>query len=101
VKLGVKVLHLPSLMNYGFGDSRYCGSYTLRKGINAVVLFSTFFFRFFFWGGGLVQEMSTDIYRVSASLIKIGSMTATLYLWASMNSARNSHIYPPGLVEFS
>jgi len=45
--------------------------------------------------------MSTDIYRVSASFVKIGRMTATLHLRASVNPVRNSQIYLPILVELS
>ena len=58
--------------------------FTYRGKWNSALL-STFFFRFFFGGEILLQEMSTDIYRVSASFVKIGSMTATLHLRASVN----------------
>jgi hypothetical protein len=77
VKFGVRYLHLPSLRNYEFGDNRYGGSCTLLKGANEVLpYFLRFSFDFFFWGGGgnLLQEVSTDIYRVSASFVKIGGI---------------------------
>jgi hypothetical protein len=73
VKFGVRDLHLPCLRNYEFGDNRCGGSYTLLKGVNEIL---PYFLRFSFnfLGEKLLQEVSTDIYRVSASFVKIGSI---------------------------